>query len=163
MIKLIATGLWVCAVTVLSAYAATLWKTETAPESGGESLIGGLESMKTNMISVPVISDGAVQGYIVARFTFTMKEDVLGRMSVKPDVFLLDAAFRVIYSEDAAALRGAKKQDLQALTAAIKTRANEHFGQPLIEDVLIEKFTFIGKDEVRDGANVVKMRPDFTR
>lgn len=161
MIRLIITGVWICIVTALSAYAATLWRAEPPPEGQVDSLFGGLASVKTNMISVPVISAGAVNGYVLAQFTFTMKSDILKRMSVKPDVFLLDSAFRTIYSSDAAALRGAKKQDLQALTAAIKTRVNDRLGKDLVEDVLIEKFNFIAKNEVRDGASLMKMRPEF--
>jgi hypothetical protein len=58
---------------------------------------------------------------------------------------------------------GAKKQDLQALTASIKAKANERFGTDLVEDVLIGKFNFVPKNEVRNGANLVKSRPEFAR
>lgn len=160
MIRLIATGIWICLVTVLSTYAATLWRSAPAAEGGGEILFGGLQSLQTNMISVPIISDGSLQGYAVAKFTYTMKSDVFKRMSVKPDVFLLDSAFRAIYASDAAALRGAKKQDLQALTASIKSRVNERFGKDLVEDVLIESFNFVPKSEVRNGAALMKARPE---
>ncbi|KAB2943255.1 MAG: hypothetical protein K8F92_12135 [Hyphomicrobium sp.] len=163
MIRLIATGLWVCLVTALSSYAATLWQTQTPPEAEVDKLFGGLQSIQTDIISVPVAADGAVQGYVLAQFTFTIKSDDLRRMSVKPDVFLMDAAFRAIYGGDAATLRGSKKQDLQALTASIKSRINERFGEELVEDVLIAKFNFVPKNEVRNGANLIKMRPDFAR
>lgn len=161
MIRLIVTGIWICLVTALSSYAATLWKTETQPEEVVDNLFGGLQSVKTSMISVPVVSGGAVDGYVLAQFTFTMKADVLKKMSVKPDVFLLDAAFRTIYGSEAAALRGSKKQDLQTLTSAVKTRVNERFGQQFVEDVLIERFTFIPKSETRNGAELMKMTPDL--
>ncbi|MEI9899772.1 MAG: hypothetical protein WDN31_06055 [Hyphomicrobium sp.] len=164
MIRLIVTGIWISLVTALSSYAATLWYASSSPEAEGKKLFSGLESMQTSMVSVPVVSNGAVQGYVLAQFTFTMKSEALGKMSVKPEVFLVDAAFRSIYSGEAAALRGAKKQDLEALTATIKRRVNERFGAALVEDVLIESLTFVPKDEVRDGANLVKKRPpDFTR
>ena len=161
MIRLIAAGMWICLVTALSSYAATLWHTQTSPEEEVNKLFGGLESMQTSMLSVPIVADGAVQGYVVAQFTFTMNSDVVRRMSVKPDVFLLDAAFRSIYGGDPATLRGVRKQDLQQLTTAIKERANVRFGSSLIEDVLIEKYSYVPKDEVRDGANLVKMGPDL--
>lgn len=163
MIRLIATGIWICLVTALSTYAATLWHSSASPEAEAGKLLTGLETLQTSMISVPVVANGAVQGYVLAQFTFTMKSDALKKLSVKPDVFIIDAAFRSIYSGEAAALRGAKKQDLQALTAAIKTRVNERFGEAFVEDVLIEKLTFVPKEEVRDGANLMKARPDLSR
>ncbi len=73
MIRLIATGIWICLVTVLSTYAATLWRSAPAPEAQGEILFGGLQSMQTSMISVPIISDGALQGYAIAKSSFTME------------------------------------------------------------------------------------------
>jgi flagellar basal body-associated protein FliL len=161
MIRLIATALWICIVTALSGYAASMWETQSTPEAEVDKLFGGLQSMQTSMISVPIVSDGAVQGYVVAQFTFTMNSDVVRRMSVKPDVFLLDAAFRAIYGGDPSVLRGSRKQDLQELTASIKERANARFGKPLIEDVLFETYNFVPKSEARTGANLVKMRPDF--
>lgn len=163
MIKLIATGVWICLVTMVSSYAATLWQTETAPEAEVDRLFGGLESVKTSLISVPVISSGAIQGYVMAQFSFTMKADLLQRMSVKPDVFLLDSAFRTIYGTDAVLLRGAQKQDLQVLTNEIKSNVNERFGKAFVHDVLIERYNFLPKDEVRDGAKKKDAEPGFPR
>jgi hypothetical protein len=163
MIKLIATGVWICLVTMASSYAATLWQTETAPSEDVDKFFGGLQSVKTNLISVPVIASGAVQGYVIAQFIFTMKADLFRRMSVKPDVFLLDAAFRAIYNSDASMLRGAKKQDLQALTTAIKSHVNERFGEAFVEEVLIEQYNYVPKDEVRNGANLIKMPPGLAQ
>ena len=162
MIKLIATGVWVCLVTMAASYAATMWKTDTAPETEVDKFFGGLESLKTSMISVPVITDGVVQGYAIAQFTFTMKAKVLNRMSVEPDVFLLDSAFRAIYGAEAVALRGAQKQDLEALTKAIKSHVNKRFGETFVDDVLIEKYSFLPKDEVRDGAKLIRLRPEYS-
>jgi hypothetical protein len=163
MIKLIATGVWICLVTIASGYAATLWQTDTAPKEEVDKFFGGLQSVKTSQISVPVISGGKVQGYVLAQFVFTIKADLMKRMSVTPDVYLLDAAFRAIYTVDASLLRGAKKQDLKALTTAIKSRVNERFGQEFVDDVLIERYNFLGKDEVRDGAKLMKMQPDAAK
>jgi hypothetical protein len=159
MIKLIATGVWICLVTIASSYAATMWQTNTAPKEEVDKFFGGLRSVKTSLISVPVIAGGATKGYVLAQFSFTMKADVLKRMSVEPDVFLLDSAFRAIYTSDASVLRGAKKQDLMALTTSIKSQVNKRFGQEFVEDVLIEKFNYLAKDEVRDGAKLKKLEP----
>jgi hypothetical protein len=163
MIKLIATGVWICLVTLAASYVAILWHSPAAPEAEADKFFGGLQSVKTNPISVPVIGGGAVQGYVLAQFTFTIKANLLRTMSVKPDVYLLDAAFRAIYSGDPAQLRGAKKQDLEALTKSIKTQVNERFGQPFVDDVLIEKYTYLSKDEVRGGASLMKMNSNLAR
>lgn len=158
MIRLIATGVWICLATIAASYAATMWQTETTPEEEVDKFFGGLESVKTSLISVPVIVSGAIKGYVLAQFTFTMKSKLMRRMSVKPDVFLLDSAFRAIYGTEAVLLRSGRKQDLEALTTAIKSHVNGRFGEALVEDVLIEKYSFLPKSEVRDGANLIKMK-----
>lgn len=164
MIKLAITGIWICLVTIASMYAAaSIWQTPANPEAEGDRYFGGLEALKTNLISVPVIADGSVKGYVLAQFTFTMKSNVLNRMTVKPDVYLLDSAFRSIYGGNARQLTGAKKQDLEALTAQIKDHVNARFGQAFVDEVLIEKYTFLPKDEVRGGANLVKMDSNLER
>jgi hypothetical protein len=159
MIKLIATGIWVCLVTLGSIYGAILWQTQTPPDEEVDKFFGGLDSVKTSLISVPIIERGSVQGYVLAQFSFTMKADLLRRLSVKPDVYLLDAAFRAIYGSAVSDLRGAKKQDLQGLTSTIKSKVNDRFGQVFVEDVLIEKYNFLPKDEVRNGAKLMKLEP----
>ena len=67
MIKLVATGVWICLVTMAASYAATFWKTETTPKAEVDKFFGGLESVKSNPINVPVISGGAIQGYVLAQ------------------------------------------------------------------------------------------------
>ncbi len=163
MIRLVVTGVWICLVTALSSYAATLWRSHSTPGTEAHKLLTGLETMQTGMLSVPVVAEGAIQGYVLAQFNFAVESEVLKRMSVTPDVFLADAAFRSIYAADAEAMRGAKKQDLAALTTAIAGQVNQRFGDGFVKDVLIEKFAFVPKSEIRDGANLMKGQPNFSR
>lgn len=151
MIKLVLSGLWVCLVTLASTYAAVSWHTTRAPEPETQKLFGGLESVRTRMISVPVVADGAVHGYVMAQFVFTVDANVMKRLSVKPDVFLLDEAFKTIYGGERIDFRQAKKQDLPGLSKQIADNVNKRLGVALIDDVLIQELNYITKDHVRDG------------
>ena len=156
MIKLILCGLWVCIVTLLSTYAAVSWQTaararEAEPETQAHKLLGCLESVKTRMISVPIIVDGAIQGYVMAQFLFTADGKVMKRLSVKPDVFLLDEAFKAIYGGTSIDFRQFKKQDLAGLSKQIGENVNKRLGVRLIEDVLVQELNYITKDNVRGG------------
>ena len=88
-----------CLVTLASTYAAVSWRRHAAAagDRSSQKHIGSLESVKTRMISVPVVGDGAIHGYVMAQFVFTVDCKAMNRMSVKPDVFLLDEAFKAIY------------------------------------------------------------------
>jgi hypothetical protein len=151
MIKLILSGLWVCLVTLASTYGAVSWHTGKASKAETQKLFGGLESVKTRMISVPIVADGAIHGYVMAQFVFTVDTNVMKRLSVKPDVFLLDEAFKVIYGGQSIDFRHFKKQDLPGLSRQIADNVNKRLGVALIDDVLVQEMNYIAKENVRGG------------
>src|SRR6185295_7617270 len=150
MIKTILAGLWACLVTLAASYAAVSWHGggQTAPEAEPDRLYGGLETVRTRMISVPVIRSGAIQGYVMAQFSFTADAAILKRLSVKADVVLLDEAFRAIYSEDELDLRNMKKQDLAVLAKRIVEGSNKRFGTHIVEDVFVQELGYVTKDGI---------------
>lgn len=149
MIKMVAVGLWVCAVTLASALAAVSWKAGAVPAPEGGRLFDGVATVKTRMISVPVIADGAVQGYVVTQLAFAVNSNVLSRLSIKPDLVLVDEAIRAIYAGGDIDFRNLRRQDLPALTGALAANTNARFGVDLVEEVLIEELNYVPKDEVR--------------
>src|SRR5262249_5754661 len=112
------------------------------------------EYVKTKMISVPVIAKGAIQGYVTAQFSFSIDAKTLNQMSIKPDVLLLDAAFKTIYAGEVADFSHPEKQDLSVLTKGIAEAVNKRFGKRFVEDVLIQELNYIPKDQVRSGKRV---------
>ncbi len=149
MIKLLVVGLWVCVVTLASGYSAVMWQTGRAPEQEAEKFFGGLDYIKTKMISVPVITDGAVQGYVIAQFVFTVEANLLKKLSVKPDVFLVDEAIRTIYAGQGFDFRQMKKHDLPALAKLIADNVNARFGARFVEEVLVQDLNYLPKEQVR--------------
>jgi hypothetical protein len=154
MIRLIAVGLWACAVTLAACYAAVTWRSAGAHQPEAEKYFGGLDYVKTKMISVPVIADGAVQGYVVAQFVFTIEAGLLRRLSVKPDLFLVDEAIRTIYSGESFDFRRMRKQDLPALAKMIAGNVNARFGARFVEDVLVQELNYVPKEHVRGRTNL---------
>jgi hypothetical protein len=152
MVKLILAGLWVCIVTLASTYAAISWHTKPAQDQGAQQKhFGGLETVRTRMISVPVVGDGGIHGYVMAQFTFTVDAKTMNRMSVKPDVFLLDEAFKAIYGAQNVDFRTFQKSDLPGLAKQISDNVNKRLGLALVDDVLIQELNYISKDNVRGG------------
>ena len=172
MIKLMAAGLWVCLVTLGSTYGVVAWHgaAATAPpapaapppaaaaspgatpaEPETATPFSGMESLRTKMISVPIVADNAVQGYVMAQFAFTVDSKIMKRLVIKPDVFLVDEAFKAIFVGGNVDFRQFKKQDLPALTKQIAGNVNKRLGVRLIEDVLVQELSYISKDQVRGG------------
>jgi hypothetical protein len=153
MIKPILTGVWVCAATMGSAYLGAAWQRPAAvSESRDHGAATDLTLMRTRMISVPVVGDGAIRGYVVAQFAFTSPTKLMKQMSVKPDLYVLDEAFQLIFSGEMIDFRQFKKQDLPALGTKIAENVNKRLGVRVIEDVLIQELNYVPKDSVRGGS-----------
>lgn len=152
MIKLLLAGLWACIVTLAASYAAVTWQAGHARlEAEPEKLYGGLETVRTRMISVPVIRSGAIQGYVLAQFSFTGDAKTMKRLSLKADVVVLDEAFKAIYSDDVLDFRQMKQQDLAGIAKRIVEGSNQRFGTRIVEDAFIQEFSYVNKDGIRSG------------
>jgi hypothetical protein len=153
MIKPILTGVWVCAVTMGSAYLGVAWQKPAVvterPDHGASS--SDLTPVRTRMISVPVVADGSIRGYVVAQFAFTAPAKLMKQMSVKPDLYVLDEAFQLIFSGEMIDFRHFKKQDLPAFGKKIAENVNKRLGLRVVEDVLVQELNYVPKDSVRGG------------
>ncbi len=160
MTKLIVSALWICAITLVSSYVAASWKASGSVTS--EPALRGLNYEKTAPINVPIIVDGAIEGYVVAQFVYTADASLLNRLTVPPDPFMLDQAFRTIFSDERIDLERLERFDLASLTETLRTDVNARFGTDLVRDVLVEQFTYITKDEVRAQAGATANMPVLT-
>ena len=142
MLKLLFTGIWVCGVTLAAIYAGAAWRAGM-PVTAGSEYLEGLEQKKTRPISVPVVAEGAVQGYITAQLVYTIDAKVAKKLSIGPDVFILDEAFRTIYGDEKLDFRRLEKFDLTKLTKAVTERVNVRFGNDIIKDVLVQEFNYV--------------------
>lgn len=159
MIKIILAGIWACLVTMGASYAAVYWQAGSTtaqhePDKGhghGDGHGGGLETVRTRMVSVPVIRSGAIQGYVLAQFSFTAQGKALKQLPMKADVVVLDEAFKAIYSDDAFDFRNMKQHDLSGLAKRIVESSNKRFAAQIIEDVFFQEFSYVTKDGTRVG------------
>lgn len=150
MVKLIVIGLWVCAVTLGAAYAAVMYQADSTAASKSEEFFGGLDYVKTEPMSVPMVTGGEIKGYVIAQFVFTVDGDILRKMSVPPTVFLVDEAYRTIYAgEHQFDFKKVDKRKLDELTKEIASKVNARFKIDLVKDVLLERFDYVAKGEVR--------------
>jgi hypothetical protein len=159
MIKLILSAVWICIITLVSSYTAASWKSRGTIAATGDEGLTGLNYTKTEPINVPIIVDGGVKGYVVAQFVYTADASSLKQLSVPPDAFILDAAFRTIYDDDRIDFDHLERFDLASLTTKLKEDANKRFGIELLQDVLVEQFTFVTKEEVRAQAGAAAPIP----
>lgn len=148
MTRLLLLGLWICGVTLASSHVAVLWR--AGPQPAEETpFLEGLDYEETNAVSVPILANGIVQGYVVAQFVFTADAHTLRQMTVKPHAFVSDEAIRAIYSNAKVDFSKLERLDIDALLKTVKTNVNARFGGDLIKDVLVKDFNYIRKDQLR--------------
>ncbi|HUI20872.1 MAG TPA: hypothetical protein VLZ74_07485 [Methylocella sp.] len=147
MMRLIASCMWIIAVTLASAYLGSTWKSRGTEIGTSIRQDGDLERKKTIPINVPMISNGNVEGYIVAQFIYLADPKTLQQLSVPPDDFITDEAFRALYSAEVD-FKHLQKYDLQGLIKTLIQNINQRLGREVVKDVLVEEFTYVPKREI---------------
>ena len=99
MIKTLLIGLWVCIVALGSSYFFVQMNNSSAAHVASEGEAGAevIEFIKTDMMSVPVIKVGKVQGYLVAQLSFAVNKTETAKLLFEPTPYLVDVAYRTIY------------------------------------------------------------------
>lgn len=146
MIKLVASCVWICLVTAASGYGAALWKLNAAAKVETPK-VDKLQYHKTRTLNVPMIANGAVQGYVVVQFGFTETEKAAS-LPVPPDAFLLDEAFRIIYSDPKLDFHHLERYDVGALTKDLVKRVNRRLNEDAIKEVLVDEINFVSSKDI---------------
>ncbi|HZP19803.1 MAG TPA: hypothetical protein VFB16_06285 [Bauldia sp.] len=157
MLKTVAIGLWGAIVALGSAYfmvssgGGGASETATAVVAAAESgpIPGGLQYKKPPAITVPMISDGRLRGYVVAKIVYTADARALAAFPVDPQPFVLDEAFRKIYTDGKVEFDKMSKYNLDDLTKAIRESVNKRLGSELIHDVLVDEVNYVDKDSMK--------------
>jgi hypothetical protein len=152
VIKTLAVGLWAALVALGASYLAA-----TLPGAGGAGAAGdrktkaveGLEYRKPPAVTVPMISDGRLRGYVVAKVVFTADARALSEFPIDPQPFVVDETFREIYTDGKVEFDRISKYNLNDLTQSIKTEVNKRLGSDLIRDVLLDQIELVDKNSLK--------------
>ena len=147
MMRLIASCVWLIAATSLSVYVTATWKTSDVDGAAPGKKTGAIQRLKTAPINVPMISNGYVEGYIVAQFVYLGDENSLHELSVPPDDFINDEVFRELYTSDVD-FNHLEKYDVERLTKVLIEKINQRLAKDIIKDVLVAEFTYVPKREI---------------
>ncbi|MDG4852945.1 MAG: hypothetical protein EOQ64_14285 [Mesorhizobium sp.] len=152
MIKFLAAALWICAVTL----GAVFYSFQAAGERGvGEPpkpMLGGLDYVKTDIISVPLIRDAKIDGYFLTKLVYTVEPDQIKKLSIPAPAIITDQVYSYLYSNPQIDFTKKDTIDLDAFRKAIRDTVNARVGVELVHDVLIDQVNFLSKDEIRDNA-----------
>lgn len=153
MMKLILSALCACIASLGGAYGAMKYKSAAArPDEQRKEV--KLETQKTRMISVPIIRQNDILGYIVARLEFVVDAALLKANGIPAESYVADEAFKIIYGRVANDFKSKQRQDLEAITASVAESVNKRMGNEVIKHVLVDSWTFLKSGpggKVEDG------------
>ncbi len=147
MLKLALSCLWICAVTLASAYTMVVTKTHHA-EASVPAKNDRIGYEKTRPINVPVIGNGSVQGYVIVQLSYTVNAEDGKKANIPIEAFLLDEAFKTLYADDKLDFRHLEKYDVASLTQNLIKKVNARLNNPIVKDVLMEEFNYISKEDI---------------
>ena len=152
MLMRLLTGLWICVVALGASFGVMQWKIKEATAHAAAATAPAKrpsELRKLKTITVPIIAKGAVQGYVVAQLSYLADGERLKTLDVSPDPFVLDEAFRLLYSDEKLDFQNLDRFDLITFTGSIKKGVASRIKSDVVEDVLVQEFNFIGAEDVR--------------
>jgi flagellar basal body-associated protein FliL len=150
VIKFIGAAVWICIATlgaVFFAFQSSEAKTDTDASS---ALLGGLDYIKTDVISVPVLSKAGVDGYFLARLVYTVKPEQMKKLSIPADSLIADQVYTYLFANKQIDFSERANFDLDTFRNGIRDSVNTRVGEDLIREVIVEQIDFISKAEIRD-------------
>jgi hypothetical protein len=152
MIKFLAAAIWICAVTV----GAVFYSFQAAGARGDEEppkpLLGGLDYIKTGVISVPLIRDSSIGGYFLTKLVYTVQPDQMKKLSIPAEALITDQVYTYLYSNPQVDFTRKSTIDLDAFRNGIRDAINKRVGTELVNEVLIDQIDFLSKDDIRNNA-----------
>ncbi len=97
MIKFVVAAVWI----VVAALGAVFYSFQTAQSKVADKppspFFGTLESIKTDVISIPLMANGRVYGYFLARLVYTVEPEQLKKLVLPAEALLIDQVYTYIY------------------------------------------------------------------
>ncbi|MFN4140577.1 hypothetical protein [Aestuariivirga sp.] len=149
MLKLVAVGIWMILVTAGATFGSVYLATAPDGETPTDSADQGVEELKSEMTSIPVVRGGEIAGYLILQLSFASDRRLLEEKKLDPMPFMKDAAFRVVFSSSDIDFRRLSGTDLEKITAAIAQEANSRIGAELVRSVLLQQLNYVRKEDIR--------------
>ncbi|MEM7069736.1 MAG: hypothetical protein AAF478_12720 [Pseudomonadota bacterium] len=151
MFKFVFIGVWVVIVFSASIFVASGKHTEFLGGGGdGEKGQVPVETMKMLPMSVALIREGTVKGYLVVEPAFTyILENKKSKIPI--DLYFQDALVNYLFNNEEIDVERLEKFDLIAFRERIKVGLNAELEGASIDEVLIQRIDYLSVQEVRDN------------
>ena len=146
MIKMLLAAVWCSMMVAAGGFAADyVMKLQAAKEAAKNEV--ALETRKTRELSVPIIRDGAVKGYVVVQLNYVVDVEIAKKLPAPPDPFVVDETFQYIYGDEKIDFAHLDKLDLGKMTEQLIQRVNTRLRANVITDMGVIECNFLVNSE----------------
>jgi len=108
-----------------------------------------VEIVKLEPISAPVIRDGKVIGYAIARMSVAVLAVDAKAHKELLVAYANEAVFRGLYEEKSFDFAAMRAVDVSQLCRRIVEFANKRFGKPVVREAVVESINFVSQAELQ--------------
>lgn len=152
MIKFIAAAIWICIATI----GAVFYSFQAAGARGeGEApkpMLGGLDYVKTDIISVPLVRNSTVEGYLLTKLVYTVDPAQIKKLSIPAEALFTDQVYSYLYTNPQIDFANKTDLDINAFRTNIRDTINARVGEKVVHEVLVDQIDFLTKDDIRDSS-----------
>ena len=123
MLKLLLTGVWVCAVTLGAVYFSVQMATAPGDEAGEKKT--NLQLVKGESITIPVINDGGVNGYFLSRISLRVDKDKMAKIELPATQLITDDLFTLLAGSSMVNIANISTFDPEAFKQRIREGLNK--------------------------------------
>ncbi len=148
MIKIILVGVWVCAVTLGTVYFSVQYASApTTPDDGKPKVAA--EYLPGELVTVPMIADGAIKGYFINKLSFNADKEKLKLIQTPLKETLTSTLFDILVGAKMIDIPNMRNFELAAFKTAIKDGVNKELGDEIILEVYVEQLEYLSKEDVK--------------
>lgn len=157
MIRFLIAAIWICAVTA-GAVIFSYGSAETATNPDAVVSKGAQETSKTEIMSVPVVRNGRVNGYFLGRFSYVVDKAAKDALPIPVDTLLLDQLHTYLFDNPQIDFEHTGTIDLDAMRNGLKESINARTNSQLVAEVLIEQIDYLSRGDIRNQRSDRMMR-----
>lgn len=142
MIKTLLVAIWCCAALIGANFgAAFVMKMQNKKDAPPEAL--AFETRKSRELSIPIIRDGGVKGYVVVQLNYVVDLEAAKKLQAPPEAFVIDETFQLIYGDEKIDFSHLDRLDLGRMTETLIQRVNTRLRTNVITDMGVISMNFL--------------------
>jgi hypothetical protein len=147
MIKTLFVAIWACLILIGASFGASYIVKLKAGADKAKPEAAAFETRKSREVSVPIIRDGGVKGYVVVQLNYVVDLEAAKSLPAPPEAFVVDETFQFVYGDEKIDFSHLDKLDLGKMTETLIQRVNTRLRSNVITDMGIIECNFLVNSE----------------